>query len=252
MLSGDSEGEAPPRERFRAGRLGEGFGGGEGLEFRLLPAAHDPASLTVELAAVPPAGVAVAVSADAETLGFTEAEFEVAGRVRLEGRLERMTGEGFRLRARLGGRVRLDCGRCLEAADAPFDEALDLVYLPGVPPAEAEPRGGGAAADGGEAASGGRARGDLSGGEHGLDPDDMNVSFYRADRLPLRETLWEQIHLALPAKPLCAPDCRGLCPSCGANRNTVSRCGCAASPAPGGGLAALRDLPGLRGRPSPR
>lgn len=208
-----------------------------------MPAAHDPASLTVELAAVPPAGVAVAVSADAETLGFTEAEFEVAGRIRLEGRLERMTGEGFRLRARLGGRVRLDCGRCLEAADAPFDEALDLVYLPGVPPAEAEPRGG-------EAASGGRS--DPAGGEHGLDPDEMNVSFYRADRLPLRETLWEQIHLALPAKPLCAPDCRGLCPSCGANRNTVSRCGCAGSPAPGGGLAALRDLPGLRGRPSPR
>lgn len=246
MLSGDSGGRRFRARGFRAGRLG----GGEGLEFRLLPAAHDPASLTVELAAVPPAGVAVAVSADAETLGFTEAEFEVAGRVRLEGRLERMTGEGFRLRARLGGRVRLDCGRCLEAADAPFDEALDLVYLPGVPPAEAEPRGGGAAADGGEAASGGRA--DRSGGEHGLDPDDMNVSFYRADRLPLRETLWEQIHLALPAKPLCAPDCRGLCPSCGANRNNVSRCGCAGSPAPGGGLAALRDLPGLRGRPSAR
>lgn len=209
----------------------------------------------MELAAVPPGGVAVAVAADAETLGFRGAEFEVAGRVRLDGRLERMTGEGFRLRARLGGRVRLDCVRCLDPAETPVDEALDLVYLPGVPPAEAEPRGSGAP-DRGEAAAPSFAAssgGESSRGDRGLDADDLNVSFYRADRLPLRDTLWEQIHLALPVKPLCAPDCRGLCPTCGANRNTAPRCGCAdaAAPAPSGGnggLAALRDLPGFRER----
>lgn len=233
---------------------------GEGLEFRLLPAPHDPRSLTVELAAVPPGGVAVAVAADAETLGFAEAEFEVAGRVRLDGRLERMTGEGFRLRARLGGRVRLDCVRCLDAAEAPVDEALDLVYLPGASPAESPPRGPGAP-ERGDSASPSSSSSSSSGAEssrgvHGLDADDMNVSFYRADRLPLRDTLWEQIHLALPVKPLCAPDCRGLCPTCGANRNAGPRCGCAESAAPtpngrsGGnrGLAALRDLPGFRER----
>lgn len=221
----------------------------------------------MELAAVPPGGVAVAVAADAETLGFGEAEFEVAGRVRLDGRLERMTGEGFRLRAHLGGRVRLDCVRCLDAAEAPVDEALDLVYLPGASPAES-PFGGA----GGESASGASSApsssasssgsssassgGESSRGDRGLDADDLNVSFYRADRLPLRDTLWEQIHLALPVKPLCAPDCRGLCPTCGANRNTVRRCGCAEALAPadgneeGGhrGLAALRDLPGFRDR----
>ena len=234
---------------------------GEGLEFRLLPAPHDPRSLTVELAAVPPGGVAVAVAADAETLGFRGAEFEIAGRVRLDGRLERMTGEGFRLRARLGGRVRLDCVRCLDAAETPVDEALDLVYLPGVPPAESPSRG----ADRGESASGASSGssspssspsfgGESFRGDRGLDADDLNVSFYRADRLPLRDTLWEQIHLALPVKPLCAPDCRGLCPTCGENRNAVPRCGCAesAAPAPAGGnrgLAALRDLAGFRGQP---
>lgn len=213
----------------------------------------------MELAAVPPGGVAVAVAADAETLGFGEAEFEVAGRVRLDGRLERMTGEGFRLRAHLGGRVRLDCVRCLDAAEAPVDEALDLVYLPGASPAESPFGGaGGESASGASSASSASSGGDSSHGDRGLDADDLNVSFYRADRLPLRDTLWEQIHLALPVKPLCAPDCRGLCPTCGANRNTDRRCGCAESPdlAPAGGneegghrgLAALRDLPGFRAR----
>ncbi len=41
------------------------------------------------------------------------------------------------------------------------------------------------------------------------------------DLAPLvREYMW----LAFPIKPLCAEDCRGLCPVCGANRN-VEDCG---------------------------
>jgi uncharacterized protein len=35
----------------------------------------------------------------------------------------------------------------------------------------------------------------------------------------------EQMHLALPLRRLCREDCRGLCPSCGVNRNTGS-CDC--------------------------
>lgn len=37
----------------------------------------------------------------------------------------------------------------------------------------------------------------------------------------------ELIIVALPQKPLCRPDCLGLCPVCGADRN-VEPCGCAA------------------------
>jgi len=35
----------------------------------------------------------------------------------------------------------------------------------------------------------------------------------------------ERIQIALPMKPLCREDCRGLCPQCGADRN-VSPCSC--------------------------
>lgn len=38
--------------------------------------------------------------------------------------------------------------------------------------------------------------------------------------------LWEQLQLALPVKALCSPVCRGVCVSCGANRNQVA-CDCA-------------------------
>ena len=38
----------------------------------------------------------------------------------------------------------------------------------------------------------------------------------------------EQFYLALPMKPLCREDCRGLCPVCGINRNRET-CSCQAT-----------------------
>jgi len=43
--------------------------------------------------------------------------------------------------------------------------------------------------------------------------------------IELNETLRQSLVLALPMKPLCNEDCRGLCPSCGANLNEDS-CNC--------------------------
>jgi uncharacterized protein len=44
------------------------------------------------------------------------------------------------------------------------------------------------------------------------------------DRLPLDTMARDALVLAFPAFPLCRPDCAGLCPECGADRNTVA-CG---------------------------
>ena len=43
--------------------------------------------------------------------------------------------------------------------------------------------------------------------------------------LNLASLLWEEFSLALPAKPLCRTDCKGLCPVCGRNLNQ-GPCGC--------------------------
>lgn len=48
--------------------------------------------------------------------------------------------------------------------------------------------------------------------------------------------------LELPLVPLCADDCKGICPRCGANLNE-GPCSCAeAAPAEDGPFAALRNL----------
>lgn len=49
----------------------------------------------------------------------------------------------------------------------------------------------------------------------------------RGSRLELNvgAMLWEEFVLAMPVKPLCAENCRGLCPVCGADLN-VKPCSC--------------------------
>jgi uncharacterized protein len=53
----------------------------------------------------------------------------------------------------------------------------------------------------------------------GLQDADMDFSLYEGEAIDLDEIVREQILLALPARNLCSDDCKGLCPTCGANRN---------------------------------
>lgn len=54
--------------------------------------------------------------------------------------------------------------------------------------------------------------------------DEETHRFY-GDEIDVSGALRENILLNLPAKPLCFPDCRGLCPHCGIDRN-VESCQC--------------------------
>ncbi len=61
------------------------------------------------------------------------------------------------------------------------------------------------------------------------------------DELDLEPLARDAVLLELPLAPLCADDCRGLCPTCGANRNTEP-CDCAVPGDPRwAALDALRD-----------
>jgi uncharacterized protein len=46
------------------------------------------------------------------------------------------------------------------------------------------------------------------------------------DHLNLREMVLDSLFASLPVLPLCRPDCRGICPRCGTDRN-LEDCGCA-------------------------
>jgi len=110
----------------------------------------------------------------------------------------------FRLVGSVATLLELACSRCLEPFTLPVDQAFDLRYLPvttGMPAATDDE-------DDAEVAD-----------------DDVAMTFYRDDHIDLGEVLSEQFYLALPMKPLCRPDCQGLCPQCGTNRN-LTPCDC--------------------------
>jgi uncharacterized protein len=109
--------------------------------------------------------------------------------------------------------VPLTCSRCLEEFPVAVHPAVDARYVP-------------------------RPAGD--GSDHELGADDLDLDFYDHDELNLDALIETETTLALPMKPLCREDCRGLCPVCGGNRN-VSPCTCESRPTDPR-LAVLRDL----------
>ncbi len=74
----------------------------------------------------------------------------------------------------------------------------------------------------------------------GGEPDDGDYAVYDGDEVNLSPLIREELLLALPSRPLCREDCRGLCPRCGTNLNQ-GECRC---PEPAGDprLAVLRTL----------
>ena len=107
----------------------------------------------------------------------------------------------FRLVGTVKTELELPCSRCLEPYRLVVDVPFDLRYLP-ASEASAE-------------------------AEREIEEEDLGVSYYRDEQIDLNELLREQFYLALPMKPLCQEDCKGLCSQCGTNLNTGT-CSCAA------------------------
>ncbi len=70
------------------------------------------------------------------------------------------------------------------------------------------------------------------------DEDDVVLIPAGARELDLRPAIREEWLLAVPGFALCREDCKGLCATCGADRNTDA---CSCAPAPDARWAGLRD-----------
>jgi uncharacterized protein len=84
---------------------------------------------------------------------------------------------------------------------------------------------------------------DSESSERSISAQETEIGYYQGDSLLLEDVLREQVLLSLPVRTLCKPDCKGLCPRCGKNRN-LEACSCEeASSDP-----RWEALAGLRGR----
>lgn len=126
------------------------------------------------------------------------------------------SGDGVLVRVRADGWVTLQCSRCLEEFRAPVALAAEQEFREGAAPTDD-------------------------------DEDDRDDSLpLPADGLiDLTAIVREAFFLWLPMKPLCRPDCKGLCPVCGKNLNEGT-CNCSTEVVDPR-LEKLRDLLGEKG-----
>lgn len=113
--------------------------------------------------------------------------------IRVTGRLSQAGSDRYYFSGHLSGVTKQECRRCLTPTEAAVDADVHVLF-----------------ADTGE---------DLD------DPDVYPVGGDRSDEIDLLPALREQWLLEVPAFLVCRPECKGLCPKCGADLN-AGKCDC--------------------------
>ncbi len=99
------------------------------------------------------------------------------------------------LRGRLGYEATMACDRCAEPFSLKVKHPFDLAYV----------------------------RSAQSEGD-----EDLDQTVFEGDEIDLKPLVEEQFFLGLPFALICKEDCKGICQSCGENRN-LGNCHCVAS-----------------------
>jgi uncharacterized protein len=180
------------------------------MEFKVSELEREPVEFDLEL---PPG--AVDLGEEAEQAGALAA----SGRAEVihEHRGPREIVADIRLKGRFSGKFEVPCARCVEPVEIPLESEFDLIFRP--------------------------VGADSVTGERAISAPETEIGYYQKDSLALEDVLREQVLLALPVRTLCKPDCKGLCPRCGANRN-LQPCNCEEVPSD----PRWEALAGLRGR----
>ncbi len=104
------------------------------------------------------------------------------------------------VRAAITATVHAECARCVEPIEVPITTAFEALFLPD------------------------RLR-DTSILTHCAQVESQRILYYSGGVVDLDEQIIEALTLAAPMKPLCRPDCKGICLRCGTNLNE-GHCAC--------------------------
>jgi len=111
----------------------------------------------------------------------------------------RRDGQDVVLQGQLTTQLEAECGRCLRPVELPIVTEFNEKFVRTVSWAAEE--------------------------QHELQAEDLNISVFDGEGIELDDLVREELLLAVPVNVLCREDCKGLCPSCGINRN-LSDCQC--------------------------
>jgi len=105
----------------------------------------------------------------------------------------------IRVNGRVETSLRLNCARCLAEHQLEIKSPFTIFYMRAADIAQDE--------------------------EVELAEDELISATYEGDEIDFTAEIAAQIIMAIPFKPLCSEDCRGLCPICGADLN-IGECAC--------------------------
>lgn len=91
-------------------------------------------------------------------------------------------------------KLNITCARCLEVVTKEFTEKIDCIFEKGIPHI-------------------------IKGTEIELTEENIEKYYFQGDEIDIALPVRDTILLTISIKPLCIPDCRGLCPYCGKNLN---------------------------------
>jgi uncharacterized protein len=134
-------------------------------------------------------------------LDYRGAEFRQVRPLEIKVVAELVANE-IHLKGHLKTTLEASCDRCLGRVEMPVNRDLDLFYRPMSTIAREE--------------------------EVEISPGELDIGFYSGEGIELEDVLSEQVILSVPMKLICRPECQGLCPTCGANRN-IQDCHCPAT-----------------------
>ena len=178
--------------------------------------------MKIHIQHVPTEGITLAYSREAREFPVLKALME-GGDCRFRGPLSiELTVVPERELFKVSGGVELDvqlqCSRCLAEIESRLSRRFTLRFSKEIPQ-------------------------DL----HGSDSQDMELTadqigliFFKGDEIDFKDSVQEQVVMALPYKPLCHEACKGLCPRCGVDLN-VENCTCSGERS-GSPFAVLQNL----------
>ncbi|MBA4418395.1 MAG: hypothetical protein C0392_10875 [Syntrophus sp. (in: bacteria)] len=107
-------------------------------------------------------------------------------------------GDVIVIRGSIGCTLSLICGKCLEEFLFPVDAFLDIELVPiTLMPSASEIE---------------------------LKGEELDVNYYEGDEIDPDPFVYEEIMLSIPLKLVCRESCKGLCETCGVNRNYEECC----------------------------
>jgi uncharacterized protein len=154
--------------------------------------------MRIEIAKLPEMRGEFAHTYEPEEIVLDEEHARLTSPPAIRARITRRAAQ-VELRGHITARAEVDCDRCLKSTSVPVDIDFEATYAPPTKDAAEEAE---------------------------LHEEDLSLAAFDGETIDVDELVREQVLLALPTRALCTEDCRGLCPICGADKNTDAACDC--------------------------